>query len=212
MKQNIYEQFLDLYKQIELTIPKMKDAPSDANMRWLEENIDDQSIRTKLYVSRIIRNYIQHNSDFQNFISINFGMIEFLQEILLKISSQFMKNEDIMITGKQMFVRNIDDEIIETIKKMETKKQEYVPIISNDKIVGIFSNKTIRQLILKENKEKTFEKILNLMKIPSDVKFMKPEDNFEKTLEIMNNGCNMIICTDNGKSSGKIKGIILKKN
>ena len=75
-----------------------------------------------------------------------------------------------------MLVRYVDEDIVDTIKKMETKKQEYVPILKNDKIIGIFSDKTIRQLLIKNNKEKTFEKILTLLKTPSDVKFAKPED------------------------------------
>lgn len=215
MKQN-YDEFLDLYKQIENAIPKMKNAPTDANVKWLEESIDDPNLRTKLYISRILRNYIQHNSDFPDFISINSGMISFLQELLLTISSQFLKNQDLMLSGKQMIVRYVDEDIVDTIKKMETKKQEYVPILKNDKIVGIFSDKTIRQLLIKNNKEKTFEKILTLLKIPSDVKFAKPEDTVEKTLELFQNGCKMVICTDNGKSTGIICGIIreneLKKN
>lgn len=115
-----------------------------------------------------------------------------------------------------MLVRYVDEDIVDTIKKMETKKQEYVPILKNDKIIGIFSDKTIRQLLIKNNKEKTFEKILTLLKTPSDVKFAKPEDTVEKTLELFQNGCKMVICTDNGKSTGIICGIIreneLKKN
>lgn len=215
MKSN-YDEFLDLYKQIENAIPKMKNAPTDANVKWLEESIDDPNLRTKLYISRILRNYIQHNTDYPSFISINLGMISFLQELLLTISSQFLRNSDIMLSGKQMLVRYVDEDIVDTIKKMETKKQEYVPILKNDKIIGIFSDKTIRQLLIKNNKEKTFEKILTLLKTPSDVKFAKPEDTVEKTLELFQNGCKMVICTDNGKSTGIICGIIreneLKKN
>lgn len=207
MKQNDQE-FLDLYKQIENAIPKMKDAPTDANMKWYEDTISDPSLRAKLYICRILRNYIQHNSDYQDFISIHSGMISFLQEIYLIISSNFVKNQDIMVSGKQMIVRNTEDNIIETIKKMDAKKQEYVPILKDGKMVGIFSDKTIRTLCMNGNQEKTFDKILNLLKIPYDVKFVKPEETLEKTLDFLHHGCKMVLCTNNGKSTGKILGMI----
>ena len=208
MKQNIHDQFLELYKKVEAAIPKMKNAPLDANIRWLEDQIIDQEKRNKLYVCRITRNYIQHNTDFQSFINISSGMLSFLKDIYLEVIANQVKNEDIMITGKQFIIANIHDNIIDTIKKMESKRQDYVPILKDDKVIGIFSDKIVRQMMIKNgNCEKTFDKIQKLLKIPTNVKFVKAEDSIEKTLEMIKDGC-IVFCTDNGKNIGKIEGMI----
>ena len=88
MKQDI----LNLYKKIETAIPKMKDAPIDANVRWFEESIVDMEKRNKLYLCRIIRNYIQHNADFKTFIHITSEMIDFLSNIYI-VSKNNKKNK-----------------------------------------------------------------------------------------------------------------------
>ena len=208
MKQNIYDEFLTIYKNLESSIQKMKNAPIDANVRWLEETMSDSEKRNKLYICRITRNYIQHNSDFQLFINISDGMIEFLKEIFIEVSSQQINNTDIMISGKQFLIKDIHDNILDTIKEMETKKQYFVPILNESKLVGIFTDKIMRQMLIKNGKcEKTFDKIEKIFKIPSNIKFVKTENSIEKTLEFIKNGY-IVFCTDNGKSTGKIEGMI----
>ena len=132
MQKNIYNQFLHIYKLIETEIPNMKAAPIDANVRWLEEQIDDNDKRTKLYTCRILRNYIQHHSDFQEFINISPGMITFLNGIYIEVKSENVKNTDIM---SKMLVADIKDPITDMIKKMDTRKQDYIPVIKNEKII-----------------------------------------------------------------------------
>lgn len=209
MQKNIYNQFLHIYKLIETEIPNMKAAPIDANVRWLEEQMDDNDKRTKLYTCRILRNYIQHHSDFQEFINISPGMITFLNGIYIEVKSENVKNTDIM---SKMLVADVKDPITDMIKKMDTRKQDYIPVIKNEKIIGIFSDKVMRQMLVKNGKcEKTFDKIEKLLKIPQEVKFENSEDSIEKTLEKIKNGVKIIICTDNGKSTGKILGMISEK-
>lgn len=209
MKQTIYEDFLHLYKNIELNIPKMKNATMDSNVKWLEDQIMEPEKRNKLYICRIIRNYIQHNSDYKEFITITEGMITFLKEIYVQVLSNQIKNKDIMLSGKQFVVCKISDNIIDTLKKMDSKKQEYIPIFKDEKLIGFFSNKVIRQMLIKyKNCEKTFENIQDILKIQTDVKFVKTEDTIEKTLNFFKNECSCVFCTDNGKSTGKIEGII----
>lgn len=212
MKQTIYEDFLYLYKNIEQNIPKMKNATMDSNVKWLEDQIIEPEKRNKLYICRIIRNYIQHNSDYKEFLTINDGMITFLKEIYIQVLSNQIQNKDIMLSGKQFIACKVSDNIIDTLKKMDNKKQEYIPIFKDEKLIGIFSNKVVRQMLIKyKNCEKTFENIVDILKISTDVKFVKTEDTIEKTIEFFKNGCSCVFCTDNGKSTGKIEGIITEK-
>ena len=105
-----------------------------------------------------------------------------------------------------------EDVSLDTIKKMDSKKLRYVPILKDNKLIGIFSDKNIGQMLIKNNKcEKTFNKIENLLKIPANVKFVKTEDMIDKTLNLIKNGYTFIICTDNGKSTGNIEGIITEE-
>ena len=136
-------------------------------------------------------------------------MITFLNGIYLEVKSENVKNSDIM---SKMLVADVKDPITDMIKKMDTRKQDYIPVIKNEKIIGIFSDKVMRQMLVKNGKcEKTFDKIEKLLKIPQEVKFENPEDSIEKTLEKIKNGVKIIICTDNGKSTGKILGMISEK-
>lgn len=95
---------------------------------------------------------------------------------------------------------------------METKKQDFVPIIENNKLLGIFSDKIIRQILIKnKSTEKIFDQIRVFLKIPGDVKFVKTENTIKKTIELINNGCKCVICTNNGRSTGTVDGIIRKE-
>lgn len=58
MKIDEYELFLNKFKSIELLIPKLPEAPIDANMKWLEDNvIENLEDKNKLYLCRVTRNY-----------------------------------------------------------------------------------------------------------------------------------------------------------
>lgn len=65
-------------------------------------------------------------------------------------------------------------------------------------------------MLVKNGKcEKTFDKILKLLKTSPNIKFVKTEDNLGKTLEYVHSD-GVVCCTDNGKSTGKIEGLIRK--
>ena len=43
-----YSLFITKFKEIEILLPKIKNAPLDANMKWLEDNTSDLNIKNKL--------------------------------------------------------------------------------------------------------------------------------------------------------------------
>lgn len=76
-----YELFISNFKRVEQNIKKMPGAPAEANFKWLEDNVSSQQIQTKMRMCRLIRNYVQHEPDYQAFIEISDGMLEFLREL-----------------------------------------------------------------------------------------------------------------------------------
>lgn len=75
------EDYILLYKRIEQNIKRMPGAPADANMKWFEDHVTDKSTQAKLRLCRLIRNYAQHEPDFEAFLSISDGMFDFLNGI-----------------------------------------------------------------------------------------------------------------------------------
>jgi predicted transcriptional regulator len=214
-----YELFLNKYKEIESIVCKIDNAPSDANIFWLEENIDDINKQNKLKLCRMLRNYIQHNNDYKNFVIISNGMIEFLDEIYNSIVAQFTKNVDMMTkcidsgTKKNIWIET--DNLIDFIKFIDKKDYQYFPILSKDnKLIGMFCYKYLYSIISNDiniRKDTKINKYIQNFKInKSYIKFVSKEDFYENTIQLLNDKTNKIILvTDNGKSTGTIIGYFL---
>ena len=69
-----HDEFIAAFKRIEQNIKKLPNVTPDANFKWLEDQMNDQTLITKMRMCRLLRNYIQHEPDYESFITINDGM------------------------------------------------------------------------------------------------------------------------------------------
>lgn len=215
-----YTTYISKYNDIETKICKIDGAPIDANMKWFEDSLEDIKLRNKLYLCRIVRNYIQHNSDYKDFISITDNMLNFLDSIDIMVNSKLNTAENIMIPLKKIQYRKINDNIFDTISFMNLKNIDYIPIIDDEyKVIGIFSISSVLNLISNDFLKKTskfkdldFKKYLNINK--DTVKFINKDKLLEDIFEIFisskgnKNPTKLIIITSTGNSKGNVLGII----
>jgi predicted transcriptional regulator len=197
---------MDLFKEIETNISKLQNAPLDANFKWYEDNTLDAEKKNKLYTIRVLRNYISHNSDSDEFIAISDAMYSFMKGVLNEIISEILSAKDIA-TNKYVKCTS-KDKAIDVLKLMTKKKLEYIPLIDNDVFVGVVSIYDLIDFVM-ENKTKNLSSFSKFKK--NAVKFVKPtllvEDiqGFIKDENIL-----FIFMTNSGTSKDSILGIIPK--
>ena len=215
-----YSIYISKYNNIETKLCKLNNAPADANIKWFEDSLEDVKIKNKLYLCRIIRNYIQHNTDYKEFITITDEMLKFLDSIDFMVSSKLNTAENIMVPLKKIKYGKIEDNIQDVVKIMSSKNFDFIPIIDNDyKLTGIFSVTSILTLISSEGLKKTSKfkdldskKYLGINK--DTVKFIGKEVLVEDIYKIFFNSKNnknqtkLIIVTSTGNSKGNVLGII----
>lgn len=202
---NKYEIFISKFKEIENLIKKLPNATSDSNFKWYEDSILDMEKKNKLYICRIIRNYIQHNKDYENFIEISDEMIKFMENILKEINGKISKAEDIMIQLNKINKCCIKDNCLDILKLMIKKKIEYIPLIENDLFIGIISIYDLTEFVL-NNKSKNLSNFTKFKK--NNYKFVKPNILTEDVLKLKQNNIQFIFVTENGTSKTKILGLI----
>lgn len=198
--------FIELFKEIENIVCKLPNAPEDANFKWYEDMILDNEKKQKLYVCRILRNYIQHHKDCVSFIEISDDMLKFMQEILIEITSQLNKAEDEMIKLNKIIYCTFKDKGLDILKLMTKKKIEYIPLIEDNILVGIISIYDLTDFVL-ENKTKNLSNFTKFKK--NSIKFIKPICLMEEVLEIKKDtNIKFVLVTENGTSKTKILGIL----
>lgn len=209
MNKTNYEEFLDIFKQIESNLKEVPNLPSDEQrggkslFQFYEESdyVDDKE-KIKLRMCRIIRNYCVHEQDYENFISISNGMIDFMKHEALKIQSLYLKVSDVMVPFNKMAYVTTDNTLFQAVEIMNKKKTDELPVLDkNNILVGFFTKDNLYSVISSEIKlTLKFSKYTNLKKWKS---FIKPTSDYHDVL-----GKGTTIVTENGKSTGAVLGIV----
>lgn len=205
MIMNKYDIFISKFKEIENLIPKLPNATSDSNFKWYEDNIIDIEKKNKLYLCRIIRNYIQHNKDYEKFIKISDDMIKFMENIFQEINNQLSNAETIMIKLNKIDKCSLKDKGLDVLNLMIKKKLEYIPLIENDFFVGIVSIYDLTEFVL-DNKSKNLSSFSKFKK--NNYKFVKPNILVEDVLKLKEDNIKFVFVTENGTSKTKILGLV----
>lgn len=77
-----YEAYIASYKELEQLL-----RADNMSVLDYENTLPDSDLK-KMQLCRMTRNYIQHNSDYMNFIQISDGMQSFVDDIIIKIRSK----------------------------------------------------------------------------------------------------------------------------
>lgn len=208
---NKYDIFIEKFKEVESLILKLDDAPSISQVKWYEDNLEDSIEKNKLYYCRIVRNQIQHNSNYEKFISINDGMLEFLDELILEIKLKLTLTKDIMDSYRKMFKIQKEDKVLDVIKTMTKRKLEFAPIVENNTIICVVDIYNLVDFALSTtSKIKTIEQYLKVAKpIKTGFSFVKDTEIAEEAMKLFDKDVNVLYCTDTGNSKGKLLGQII---
>ena len=178
--------------------------------------------RQNLRMLRNIRNILQH----QNKINDKY-IIEPISEII-EIENQLIqkyKKEqrcyDKCIKKSKIYLKNIDDEINDNIKKMKLKSYTHIPILKDEKIVGVFDENSIFNYLADETIieiDKTFKDIENYISLENreteEYKFISKEYTIKQLKEDMEKSkdigkrLDIAFITEHGKKEEKLLGLI----
>ncbi|MBR3251699.1 MAG: hypothetical protein IKG55_08700 [Solobacterium sp.] len=194
----MYQEFIREFKELE---SYTRDLEEQSVFEY--ENTLPTEDREKLKVCRIIRNYMQHNTDSGDFVLIGKGMVDFIHELNMRFELRFTHVAD---KTKKIKPIGFDTTLQECASILA--KYEFAPIVDKDKnIIGALDRLMFASLIsegnrltvkikslLKDN-EKLFARSLN------GYRFASPEERLELYREK-----ERIIVKD---ANGAYKGIVV---
>ena len=191
-KKDYKVEYLEKYKKLEELLRQSQESPD--SIFELETNYNNSKEAEKLKLCRLVRNYLQHNTD--DFIEPSEEMVKFLDSEINVIESKFLRVKDQYTRAKAI---SEDLTFKEAILLLNTKN--FLPVVNKDNLViGTFNDIVIRKSIKNNklnNKIKTNKDLLSGV-----LPFVSMNDNI-KDLQ-----SGSYIVTLNGNKSEKYKGIL----
>lgn len=226
---------VDLFKELEEIIRKKcnvsgiitENTTLDSQIKELsKKNSVVRKYQDELMIIKQVRNINTHqrNDKYGYVVCPNPDMNIKLKTIIDEIKNPpTIYNSNICVKRQNMYCRNIDDTIEETIKVMIEKVYTHIPIFENDVLVGVFSENTLLDIVNKETgiligKDTTFRAFQDYLKIENhsseEFKFISRNKNIYDIEDIFKDyftrnkrlGC--VYITENGKENEKILGML----
>ena len=226
---------IDLFKELEEIIRKKcnvsgiitENTTLDSQIKELsKKNSVVRKYQDELMIIKQVRNINTHqrNDKYGYVVCPNPDMNIKLKTIIDEIKNPpTIYNSNICVKRQNMYCRNIDDTIEETIKVMIEKVYTHIPIFENDVLVGVFSENTLLDIVNKESailigKDTTFRAFQDYLKIENhsseEFKFISRNKNIYDIEDIFKDyftrnkrlGC--VYITENGKENEKILGML----
>lgn len=126
-----HDNFISAFKRVEQLIRNYPGAPDGANFKWLEDRITEPKTQSKMRMCRMIRNYVQHEEDYSEFIGIADGMISFLNSLYAQLS----KTTGVYGAVMSNPISVNEQDTLASAAKLVKQGHESVMVVSND---GIF--------------------------------------------------------------------------
>lgn len=176
-----------------------------------------------IYYCANVRNVCVHNSKISNdyLVQPNKYLYDELKKIINLVENP-KKIIDIAILDNNIYKSNLDNKVKETIKIMNDKTYTHIPILHQNKLYGLFCEKTLLNFInnnkqVSINYDTRFEEIkgyLELKEYKDIIKFMSKDvlvDELIKTFKddfVNRKKLECIFITDTGNENGKLLGLI----
>ena len=219
------EEFLDKYKQLENTVRNEYNlSNNDSVMNFLISNKEFKEIENELDLCRDIRNLLSHNPKINGeyLVYPSEEMIKLLDEVIQKVTKP-LKASNVMVKKSELCFRGMQDNVKEAMAAMKEHSYKYIPILEDGVLVGMFSAKTILDIMTSEGvdafkDDATFERISKYIAIENvssktfafvgnSTPLCEVKDIFKEDVEHKER-INIIFVTQHGKSDEKLLGII----
>ncbi|HIR63901.1 MAG TPA: hypothetical protein IAB92_01610 [Candidatus Faecousia faecigallinarum] len=139
------EEFLDLYKQLEQAATSAYGWEPDGRAIYrLERMAQFESRRTELSYCREVRNLLQHNCliDGEYAVEPSEPMLALLRSLLLQITQPVLCM-DVCTPIERVYARSLSDRVAPTMLTMFRRGLSHVPVLSQGKVAGVFSESTV---------------------------------------------------------------------
>ena len=194
-----HDNFIAAFKRVEQLVRNYPGAPEGANFKWLEDKMTDQKIQSKMRMCRMIRNYVQHEEDYGEFIGIADGMISFLNSLYAQLSKTTGVYSLIMSNVVSI---NEQDTLVSAAKLLK-QGNDNVMVVSND---GIFRGWITSEFFLQRAANGCtggfISNSVDLLDRDNTV-FVKADDVVPKDRP----KCRIVVTTT-GNSYGVVKGVV----
>ena len=212
---------MERYREIEewvlnnLNISEMKD---------LEQIPQYKSIRSNLAFCRMLRNLLSHydwSKAGNDMVIVTDQAVRQVNNLYYSLNPQTLMR--LAIRVGQIFAPAPTDSVLAAVKLMQRNDYSYIPIVENHRITGVFSTKTIMQLVAESNtthfsETLKFSEIAAIIRLKEESEahygFIDPNMNMEdvnakfQRSKTRKKRLDVLFITDNGKSDGLLQGMI----
>lgn len=219
------EEFLDKYKQMENIVRNEYNlGNNDSVINFLIGNKEFKEIENELDLCRDTRNLLSHNPKINGeyLVYPSEEMIKLLDEVIQKVTKP-LKASNVMVKKSELCYRGMQDNVKEAMAVMKENSYKYIPILVDGVLVGMFSAKTVLDIMISEGADVfkdniTFESIRKYIVIENvSSKTFAFVGNSTPVCEILDmfkddvenkERINIIFVSQHGKSDEKLLGII----
>lgn len=221
------EKFLQLYKELEfegrrIYFPNSKENESIIGRLFTVPQL--KKFKEDLDYCRVVRNFLTHNPKVGGVYPIipSVEMIKLLEKCLNIITNPPCAM-DIAIPAERIYTARLDSKLSEIVSVMHSFTYTHIPIMDNNKFIGVFSENTVftymcseNSIAIDENTEiKQFAKYIPLDEhsneffafLPSDAYLYEVQELF-KYIPARKKLLTVIFITKTGKREENIIGMI----
>lgn len=217
----VNKQFLDMFAQLEdfLAANFSGDNNSERlnaafNEAKFIRKVDQLGLtRDDLHNLRQLRNILIHQP---NYLKLSTRALTDLNKLVLTFCKQAI---DLATPSDNIYAANSKTAVLEIIQTMDRNKYGYVPVINNNQFIGLFTKNVVLKLTAQEKLSKNIliGDILNLLEqenTENTYEFLRTTAAAEKAYSLFSRyieqgkHLGVILLTDSGKKSSKIKGLI----
>lgn len=228
---NINQKFLELFKRLEINTIKIYDNEIgyEMNKKPTFHNAIQELKEKGIYPYNKYSDDFDYCSKIRNLFShrpINIIIVsEYAYKLLERLNNMVenpLRAIDICITKNNIYSKSLKDNIKDTIKVMREKTYTHIPIVENNKIVGVFCEKTLFDYISKEeissldliNDFNDIKQYLNIANYSTTIKIIKRDLKIDKIIKMfkesfeMSENLECLFITTDGTTKGDIVGLI----
>ncbi len=222
---SLTDRFLENYRALESLVTNTYPLrENESPINYLMRRAEFRAYREQLDLCRDVRNLLTHNPKVEGeyLVHPSEKMVQLLERLVDKIKHP-LTAIDIAVGRKEILFRRKENFVRAVMAAMRDRAISHVPILEDDRVVGVFSEYTLLSYLVDHGfrgipVDLCFADITEYLAldrypgesfafIPSDL----PADSIEKMFDTATKEgkrIGLLFVTTNGKSGGKLLGII----
>ena len=219
------DKYIDKYKELEEIVHSTYNIKDEDSISYyLRNNAKFKNFKDEIKYCQDVRNLLSHKKKIGNSFPVepSDNMLEFIENLIKKIKNR-SKCKDIQVKKSDIFWKSLNGNVMESMEHMKNKMYTHVPILENDRVIGVFDENSIfnylaTDKIIEINEKLTFEDIRKYLSIKDrdmeDFIFFGANryvEDLEKEFESSfkkGRRIGITFITTNGKPTEPLQGII----